>query len=105
MQSDNVGGPLNLKFTGLTQNLGQLLRLLQGFSVKLLGQLANFGPTLWVLPPRYGLENIVYVTGKDAAEPSGWIMSDDSQALRGPGALGRLYLRRVDREIAVWMRD
>jgi hypothetical protein len=37
---------LNLKFTGLTHKLCQLLRLLKGFSVKLLGQLVNFGSTL-----------------------------------------------------------
>jgi hypothetical protein len=37
---------LNLKFTGLAHNLGQLLRLLQGYSVKLRGQLVNFGSTL-----------------------------------------------------------
>jgi hypothetical protein len=36
----------NLEFTGLAQNLGQLLRLLLGFSVKLLGQLANVGSAL-----------------------------------------------------------
>jgi hypothetical protein len=37
----------NLRFTGLTQNLGQLYnKAFIGFSVKLLGQLANFGSTL-----------------------------------------------------------
>jgi hypothetical protein len=40
------GCPLNLKFTGLTQNLGRLYGSHREFPVKLLGQLANFGPTL-----------------------------------------------------------
>ena len=41
-------GGRNEKFIGLAQTLGQLQTFNRDFSVKLLGQLVNLGPTLWI---------------------------------------------------------